>query len=183
MDQSVDDKKIEDDDAVVEFIDPFTVQVLQQHRMKSDSSVQLYDKAIPEIFDLLCTDMEVDGHVHQTEAMEAIGPLLQVDQEVSQTAEHYESPMQLEVMEAIKPLLQIDEQIHNRTRGTTDARAEQTHSETFCPSKITSLALKYTFSINYIRSVTSNASHTNPVRNTLNSSSKLRINFGTNQIV
>eukprot|EP00555_Chaetoceros_dichaeta_P013102 CAMPEP_0198268204 /NCGR_PEP_ID=MMETSP1447-20131203/36281_1 /TAXON_ID=420782 /ORGANISM="Chaetoceros dichaeta, Strain CCMP1751" /LENGTH=121 /DNA_ID=CAMNT_0043959135 /DNA_START=1 /DNA_END=363 /DNA_ORIENTATION=- len=73
MDQSVDDKTIEDDDddAVVEFIDPFTVQVLRQHRMRSDASVRLYEKAIPEIFDLLCTDMEVDGHVHQTEAMEA----------------------------------------------------------------------------------------------------------------
>lgn len=59
IDRLVDQKDVDDD--TVELIDPITVQIFCQHTLTSQSLVHLYDKGIPEIIDLLCTDIKVDG--------------------------------------------------------------------------------------------------------------------------
>merc|ERR1740124_468156 len=117
MDQLADLANVEDN---VELVEPMTAQVLRQYEMQSQCLVHRYDTVNPDIFDLLCTDMEVDEHASQTKAMKTNEALLQVDQMVDQTV----------------GILQFDEEIDNRMKVLRDMGTQQKKSRHTIPANV-----------------------------------------------
>jgi len=146
MDQLADLANVEDN---VELVEPMTAQVLRQYEMQSQCLVHRYDTVNPDIFDLLCTDMEVDEHSSQTKAMKTNEALLQVDQMVDQTvgilqSHNYDLPSmvctsdrkaQFDVS-VLQFDLQFDEEIDNRMKVLRDMGTQQKKSRHTIPANV-----------------------------------------------